>query len=217
MDLKALVAKHGIKIDGVLHVGAHEGEEAEEYFALGVGQVWWVEANPAVLPLLRRKLGGYEGHHVIEGLVYSEVGVQLPFNITNYNGMSSSIFEFGTHPEFSPDTKFVDRITLTSTTIDQMVTEHGIAANFLNMDLQGAELHALLGAVNLLPSIDAVYCEVNKAQVYKGCAQIEDLDSVLASFGLKRVETHWVLTTLSRSRGKKDDGWGDALYIRSGR
>lgn len=212
LSLSDLITKHKMAIKGVLHVGAHLAEEAEEYDKLRLGSVWWVEACPDLIPKIRRHIVRYPLQRAIQGLVYSVAGEDLGFNVTNHDGMSSSIFEFGTHPEFSPDTKFVDRITLPTTTIDDVVDAHGVQANLLNMDLQGAELHALLGASNFLRSVDYVYTEVNKAEVYRGCAKINELDEVLSDF--KRVETTWVLTTLSRSRGKKDDGWGDALYVR---
>jgi hypothetical protein len=45
--------------------------------------------------------------------------------------------------------------------------------------------------------------EVNRAELYKGCARIEDLDMFLSQYGFERVETTW------------DGGtWGDAFYVK---
>lgn len=203
MPLPQLIKHYGIKINGVLHVGAHLAEEAEIYRGEGIANVWWVEGNPAVIPHLEAKTAAF-GHHLIHALVYAHDGAELDFNVTNYDGMSSSILEFGTHPTFSPDTVFVDKVTLSSRCIDSLVAEHGIVANFLNMDLQGAELFALQGAADYLHSVDYVMTEINKAEVYKGCARVEQLDEFLGAYGMERVETQWVA----------QQGWGDGLYIR---
>jgi len=48
-----------------------------------------------------------------------------------------------------------------------------------------------------------IYTEVNTADVYKGCGQLQDLDSFLGDHGLKRVMTRMT-----------DQNWGDAIYIR---
>ena len=45
--------------------------------------------------------------------------------------------------------------------------------------------------------------EVNRVDVYKNCAKVDELDEFLKSFGFIRVETTWDGIT-----------WGDALYIK---
>ncbi len=64
---------------------------------------------------------------------------------------------------------------------------------------------ALRGATDLLPRLDAVLVEVNFAELYEGCAQIEDIDDFLATHGFVRV------MTMSGYRGS----YGDAFYVRS--
>ncbi len=196
------------KVTGVLHCGAHLAEEAPEYGqAFGPDVlVWWVEANPAVLPKIEQALAPYwPSQRVIHALLLDRDGVNTPFHVTNYDGMSSSVLEFGTHRTFHPDTVFVDEIVLPSSSIDAIVKLEGIhSVNMLVMDLQGAELLVLQGATELLPSIDFVITEVNYAEVYKNCAQVEQLDGFLGEYGLDRVETLWV----------SNFGWGDAFYVK---
>lgn len=204
MSLLALKQRYDMHVTGVLHVGAHLAEEAATYHELGMTNVWWVEANEQVLAKIDAVLWNYTDQRLIHALVYSEDGVELEFNVTNYDGMSSSIFEFGTHPEFSPDTVFVDKLTMSTRTIDSLADEYDINANFLNMDLQGAELHALQGATDFLFDIDYVMTEVNCEEVYKGCAQVEQLDEFLEAYRFERMDTYWV----------PDQGWGDAFYVK---
>jgi hypothetical protein len=46
--------------------------------------------------------------------------------------------------------------------------------------------------------------EVNRAEVYKNCPMINEIDEFLNNYGFQRVETTW------------DGGtWGDAFYIKN--
>ena len=202
MSLRELIGKHGMNVTGVIHVGAHTGEEAQQYQENGITNVWWIEGNPDLIPELAENFAPYN-HKVIEALVYEEDDVELDFNITNLNGLSSSILEFGTHRVVSPDVKFVDKKRLLSVRLDTLVGKYSIiGCNFLSMDLQGAELHCLKGASKLLSSIDYVFTEVNVDELYLGCVRLPELDKFLEDF--QRVETHMAGAA----------GWGDALYIR---
>jgi hypothetical protein len=69
------------------------------------------------------------------------------------------------------------------------------------MDVQGFELEVLKGATETLKGIDYVYCEINRDEVYEGCAKIWELDAFLKDF--TRVETSWA-----------GGSWGDAIYIK---
>src|SRR5689334_14407163 len=91
LSFPKLVAKYNIDLQGVLHLGAHLAEEAHEYDSLDAGEVWWVEANPAVQGKIAAILSNLPNQHLIQGLVYNVAGEVVNFNVTNYDGMSSSI------------------------------------------------------------------------------------------------------------------------------
>ena len=76
--------------------------------------------------------------------------------------------------------------------------------NFINIDIQGAELQALKGCTKILNHIDAIYTEINFDELYENCTLVEDLDSFLDNFGFVRVMTNT----------PQHKTWGDALYIR---
>jgi hypothetical protein len=76
--------------------------------------------------------------------------------------------------------------------------------NFINLDIQGAELPAIKGLGKLLKLVDYIFVEVNRREVYMNCTIVSDLDSFLSENGFKRVTTRWYFR----------QGWGDALYIR---
>jgi FkbM family methyltransferase len=205
MDWKTLVQRYRLreKVTGVLHCGAHLAEEAMDYdWAFGrFVPIWWVEANQAVFRVIVENLKRYPKQYLVSALLAEIDGAERDFHITNYDGMSSSLLEFGTHPQFSPDTVFVRHERIVTATIDRVAEAYKITANMLVMDLQGAEGMALAGAKQFLEGVEFVMSEVNRAEVYKGCAKVHELDEVLGDFD--RVETLWT-----------PFDWGDALWVR---
>ena len=76
--------------------------------------------------------------------------------------------------------------------------------NFLNLDIQGAELLALNSVEKYLKHIKYIYTEVNTEKVYKDCALLNEIDEFLKTHGFTRkCEAIY-----------RQYGWGDALYIR---
>jgi FkbM family methyltransferase len=202
LDWPDLTTKYGIDLTGVIHCGARLGEERDAYVALGCSNVWWIDGNPEIIERLRQNVEPL-GHHVVQALLYDVDDEIIPFHVTNNDGMSSSILEFGTHPTLYPTTVFEKDFDLRPSRLDTLVSRFGITGvNFLSMDLQGAEGHCLRGATELLPHLGYVMTEINKEEVYRGCAKVWELDEILGGF--KRVETFWV----------GDEGWGDALFVR---
>jgi FkbM family methyltransferase len=203
------VAEHDLHIDGVVHVGAHTGEEALIYDQLGLRPIWWIEANPDVIPILRANLRGYAGQHVIEALVLDPgpwaVETDVPFHITNYDGMSSSVYNWGTHTQFSPDTVIEKTITLKSTTLDVLDEEYDFSdCNLLNIDVEGAGLRVLYGAQRILEHVQYLYLEIQTDNVYDGAPKLSEMTEWLIPRGFE-------MRDLGAVEGQ---GWGDALWIR---
>ena len=201
IPLSVIHHKYNMKVSGVLHVGGHYGEECTAYRTQGYTPVYWIEADSTSIPNLKKAVERY-GQHVIEALV-SDVPGDVTFNVAN-NGQSSSILEFGTHSNEHPDVVFTGAKTLTATTID-ILAEEGIIGpcNFMNLDIQGAELMALKGGEKYLEGVDYIYTEVNRKELYKGCVLLPELDRWLSQKGFTRVELEMTI-----------HGWGDALYVR---
>jgi hypothetical protein len=65
---------------GVLHVGAHNAEEAHDYERLNWGNVIWVEAQPNLVANLKKKLDP-EKHKVIAAAIWGKSGVELEFKV----------------------------------------------------------------------------------------------------------------------------------------
>jgi FkbM family methyltransferase len=186
---------------GVLHVGAHLGEEASDYEKFGWTPVIWVEAQPSLVKVLNSKLDPAK-HKVIEAAVWEEDGVPLKLHIAS-NSQSTSLLNFGSHADSYPDITFVSEIDVSTKRLDSLIKPEEMP-NFINLDIQGVELSAIKSLGKLLLLVDYIYTEVNKNEVYEGCTLVTDLDEFLVVKGFKRASTRWYLK----------EGWGDALYIR---
>lgn len=201
ISLQDIHTKYNMQVNGVLHIGAHYGEESADYRRLKYSPVYWIEADPSSIPTLKAKVGRY-GHHVVEALVSDKPG-EVKFNIAN-NGQSSSMLEFKTHAKEHPDVVFTGSEMINATTVDDLLAEKVISrCNFMNLDIQGAELMALKGAEDYLQTVDYIYTEVNKKELYAGCALLHQLDTFLDDHGFERVEL-----------AMTPHGWGDALFVR---
>jgi FkbM family methyltransferase len=204
LELDVLVRIYGLRPTGVLHLGAHEGEEAKYYERAGIDRVVWLEGNPELVDSLRERVEP-RGHRVFQALVSDREDEPVQFHVTN-NFQSSSILELGTHLQHHPEVHVTHTLELTTTTVDALAREHDFSGlNFMNLDIQGAEMKALRGASETLRHVDYVYTEVNREAVYKDCPHISEIDSFLGGYGMERIVTKW-----------SPAGWGDALYVRGG-
>lgn len=203
IDLSYLYEKYHINASGVIHIGAHYGQEAEAYHKHGL-KVIWIEASRKIWEQLKSNVLKYTGTISINACVSDKDGEIVPFHISNNEGQSSSMFEFGTHTIEHPGIVFTEHTRLQTARVETILKDRKINPeeyDFVNIDIQGAELLALKGMD--LSHIRYAYLEVNEKELYKGIPLIKEIDDYLLSFNLHRVETK--MTSF---------GWGDAFYIR---
>jgi hypothetical protein len=122
--------------------------------------------------------------------------------------MSSSLLPLKLHRNYYPDVVESEQIEVVGRRLESFLVERGIQVgksgiNFLNIDIQGAELLALHGLGEMVSQMDTIYTEVNTAELYEGAVQLRDLDDFLRSVGFLRTET--------KMQGGQH--WGDALYL----
>ena len=206
IDIGSMLSRHGIEPRGVIHVGAHQAGELEEYLRLGFAKILYVEANPALIPALRAKAAAYPGKVFVAHAAASDVDGVVHLHVTSMD-QSSSILPLGKHLEIYPSIREVAKVEVRSRRLDTLLAEEGLAAadfNFLNLDIQGAELMALRGAPALLAGVAAVNTEINLQELYQGAALLGELEGFMAEAGFNRAAmvTPWHPT------------WGDAFYVR---
>lgn len=186
---------------GVLHVGAHEAEELDAYRHAGWSPVLWIEGLPDKASQLKEQLKSKGDQEVVQALVWDTDGELLSLHRAN-NGQSSSAFRLGTHRIEHPEVHVVEEIPLRSSRLDTLLAGTDHRFDFINIDIQGAELRALQGLGDRIRGVKWIYCEVNEEPLYEGANLINEIDSFLQPKGFRRVDTD--MTT---------HGWGDALYI----
>jgi FkbM family methyltransferase len=191
----------GLRARGVLHVGAHRAEERELYSNVGWGPVAWVEVQPSLVKLLEERFSGSDDR-VFEGCAWSETGLRLDLNLAS-NSQSSSVYLSEMHSAYYPEIEFTDKLTVATVRLDELLPE-AIEFQFVNLDIQGAELEALRGLGQRLQAAEVVYCEVNREFLYRDIPLVSELDAYLRDFRFIRCFTVWTHA-----------GWGDAVYVKA--
>jgi len=80
---------------------------------------------------------------LIENAVISDKEETLKFNVPNH-GQSSSLLELGLHKQFHTHVHYVDFFMAKTQLLKYILPKYeDIHFNFLNLDIQGAELKAL--------------------------------------------------------------------------
>lgn len=206
IDLKYLLTKYNIQPTGIIHIGGSHAEELVSYMSNGIERMIWIEAIPEVFKKMEQQLISLNFAVPINACIADEEGNEVDFHITNNAGQSSSMLGLALHREMHPDVHVVSTIKCITQTIDGIVARRGFDLtfyDFLNIDLQGAELLALKGMKKNLHKINYAYIEVNEKELYTNCGLLPEMDKYMLDHGFTRVEI--VMT---------DCGWGDAFYIR---
>jgi FkbM family methyltransferase len=200
-----LLNKYKISPKGIIHIGAHHAEESTVYARCSSERVLWIEGNPDLLPIIQDTISIYSENEVHQALLSDVDDQKIIFNITNAS-MSSSILELGTHKEQYPGIVIEKELVLFTNRFDAFAKMNNLEIeqyNFVNLDIQGAELLALKGFGNCLDKMDYIYTEINIEHVYENCPLLDEIDEFLYSKGFQRVEL-----------SLKYESWGDAFYIR---
>ncbi len=205
IDIHYLVKTFNLKINGILHVGAHECEELSDYNKIGItnDNIYWVEALKDKVDLIKNSNKSIK---IYQAVIDEIDNKEVVFNITN-NSQCCSILDFGSVETNYPTIKIVNKRVVKTTRLDSLILQNNIPIsdiNFLNLDIQGVELRAIKSMEKYLCHIDYIYTEVNTEEVYKNCDLLKDIDIYLLSFGFKR--------TVQNICHKV--GWGDVLYIK---
>ncbi len=191
------------KIKGIIHIGAHELEEMNDYLNRGVKKIIWVEANPEKYEFIKKTIKNYKSMKLAQIAAGSKER-EVALNIAN-NGQSSSILEFGTHQRSYPNILYIAKKLVPEMPLDKWIdinVKRREEYNFINIDIQGYELEALKGMEKQLKYVDQIYLEVNFRQVYRNCSELKEIDKFLKKFNFYRVGMY-----------RTNKGWGDAIYM----
>jgi FkbM family methyltransferase len=200
-NFEELINKHTLKIQGIIHIGGHHGQEYDLYKNLNI-PILFFEPLTNNFNILANKVKDDLNVSVYQCALGNENKKISMYVETANNGQSSSILKPKKHLEQYPHIIFDFTEEVNMFRLDDIDFDLS-RYNFLNIDVQGYELEVFKGAFDSLKNIDYIISEVNRDEVYEGCPHIDELDNFLIQFNLQRVETNWAGNT-----------WGDAFYIK---
>ena len=121
---ECIKANNGKPFKGIVHIGAHHGEEIETYAQSGVKNVLWIEANQKMMKHLYDKTRAYPVNSKYYCVALSNTDDEIvSLNIAN-NGQSTSLLEFGTHATMYPHITYTERQTVKTKTFERLVRDH---------------------------------------------------------------------------------------------
>jgi FkbM family methyltransferase len=188
----------------ILHVGAHQAEERKPYieaWGLNLESIVWIEGQRELVAKLE-KIVDERFEKVIEAIIWSEDGIEMDFYLAS-NSEASSLLTFDLHADQYPEISINATRKVKTTTLD-VALKSEIDFDFINLDIQGAELPALLGMGDKLDSLRWIYSEINKRYLYTEVAQLWELEEFLSKKGFRLLAKRWTPSA----------GWGDAIFVK---
>lgn len=202
-----------VSVKGVIHVGAHRGEEIDEHLSLGAKKIVWIEANPEVFLELQENISDDDRaeHYFFNNLCSNLDNEAIQFNIIYGPDAGHLVGNKGCSSILSPAGRFEswkrNEIIITSITLDSLLYQNNLNPedfDMLEVDTQGAELLVLAGAKNVLNAVKYVSLEVTDSNPdYVDSPLTIDIINFMDSVGFDYIETKYL-----------DSNWGDALFIR---
>jgi|688.fasta_scaffold42441_3 FkbM family methyltransferase len=201
LDFKNLIKKYNMRITGVIHIGAHYGQEHSLYEDESITNIVYFEPLSKNYKILKENVGDKS---VIFNYALGNEDKKIMMYVESANqGMSSSILKPKIHVDQYPHIVFNNTEEVEMKKLDEIDLNFS-KFNLINIDVQGYELEVFKGAEKTLNSIDYIISEINRDEVYENCAKVEEVDIFLSQFSFERVETNWAGYT-----------WGDALYVKN--
>lgn len=202
ISLGELIDKYHLDIRGVIHIGAHWGQEYTEYKLRGIKKVIFFEPIKETFDILKSNMPEGDDVMLFNIALGNETGKKKMFTEKANNGQSSSLLKPKGHLYQYPYIVFNGEEIVDVHKLDDIAFERS-DYNMINIDVQGYELEVFKGAVETIKHVSIIYTEVNCDEVYEGCARVEQLDLFLKDFGFTRIVTDWAGVA-----------WGDALYLK---
>jgi FkbM family methyltransferase len=186
-------------VTGIIHVGAHHGQEYEEYInTFGNIKTHWFEPLKSAFIVLIERIAKYQNVHLYP-FALGEEKCNLYLNVDNQNeGQSSSILSPKEHINIFPHIKFESKQIVYVKPLDFFDIKD---SNMLVLDTQGYELKCLKGSIQTLKHIKYIFAEFNTIELYEGCPTFDEINMFLNEHGFYLKEKYYT-----------EGYWGDAFW-----
>lgn len=178
--LPGLLAARGIEPRGIVHVGAHAGQEVPVYRSAGFGRIVLVEPNPHLAAQLR----DMDGVEVVEGACASAAGAGT-LHITAHDKLSSLQQPVGR--------EVVEIVPVRVFRLADLIDD---GVNVAVIDAQGVELDVVAGAP--LDTLDVVVLETYVRYKQAGAPAHADAVALMARLGWEPAAS-WPLDRAGRN------------------
>lgn len=156
-DLQQLADKYQLEIQGLIHIGAHYGQEYEIYQKLNIVNLVFFEPLTKNFEIIKSHVG--ENVKLFHKALGNENKRIKMYVESANNGMSSSVLQPKKHLEQYPEIIF-DREEIVEMVRLDDILEDKQNYNFLTIDVQGYELEVLKGSRQTLKNINYILTEV---------------------------------------------------------
>jgi FkbM family methyltransferase len=188
---------------GLILAGANDASEFLGHPDLGTRLFVFIEPQGAPFARLEANFASTPNVTLVKTALGAEPG-EGSLRLASFD-QSASLLEPGLHLEMYP-IEFEGQQPVRIETLDTIMAAIPGEFDEMVLDVQGYELEVLKGAVETLKAMRRIKCEVNEAEVFRGCPMVGEIDAFLAPFGLERTETDL-----------HGGCWGDAVYTRPAR
>ena len=167
---------------GVIHIGAHKGQEASDYAAHHLPVIWF-EGDPEIFADLQSYISKFDSQKAINALLGKKDGLDVDFFIASNDGMSSSIHQFGRDMNHE-GLEMVQTKRLLMRRLDKLLSKNeAMKYSHWVIDVQGSELEVLEGAGELVDSAASLEIEVSTREEYAGGSKWPEVLDYLSSKG----------------------------------
>ena len=193
-------------ITAVVDVGANIGQYASQLRRLGYrGWIYSYEPLPEAFARLQARARSDPQWRVFQVAV-GDSADPVTLHIAG-NSESSSILDMTQrHLDAAPISRFVDEVTVPSTTLDSILGELPDQPTLLKIDTQGYEGRVLAGGAGSLHKIELLEIELSFFEVYVGQPLFRQIDSLLLAADFE-------LVSLAEGEAFFDQRTGELLQL----
>lgn len=200
----------GIKTRTIFDIGANYGDTVKKYRAIfSDAHIYAFEPFPDVYTSLERRFSSEPHVNCFPFAISNAEGKQIFY--TNQNPDTNSLLKpqkMGLRSD--QQVSNLGNIEVETITLDKFCNMHSISeVDILKMDIQGGELNALEGAVDLLSKkrIKLIYTESYFRRQYESQPLFHEISNFLEQFG------YYLQDIYSPIYGKGSLVWCDAIFI----
>jgi FkbM family methyltransferase len=198
--LNNFLKKFSEQINGVIHVGAHKGQEVLEYVKTTDNLILF-EPQKNIYQQLLKNTNEFNNIACYNFALGSKNENRKLYKSDGNEGLSSSLLTPELHLKVQPNIGFKESEEIIVKRFDSL----GLSTlNFLTIDVQGFELEVIKGFGEELEKVDFIFTEINTKNLYSNNALVHDIDNYLKSYNFIRVYTYVDCFNF----------FGDAFYIK---